>query len=267
MAGARFVELRGARVFVEEWGAGETLLCVHGLGGGSHFFSALGPALGTRCRTLALDLPGSGLSPLTTDFSFDSVAELLVSLARVESESKICLLGHSMGAILALEAVRQAPELAAGFIAVGGLSEALPESRSRIRARIEEIQRSGMAGRGEGFASMNLARRTQEERPEIAGLVAKLFDAQPIGGYTATAEALASWTARPLPSLEGVHCLAITGAEDRYAPPTAVREFAGTLPAGTRVEVVPDCGHLPFLEQPAAFAAIVKRFLETFMRV
>jgi 3-oxoadipate enol-lactonase len=263
MAGARFVDVRGTRVFVEEWGAGPTLLCVHGLGGGSHFFGALGYALATRWRTLALDLPGSGLSPLTADFSFDSLAELLVSLARIESESKVCLLGHSMGAILALEAVRQAPELAAGFIAVGGLSEALPESRSRIRARNEEIQHSGMAGRGEGFASVNLARRTQQERPEITGVLAKLFDLQPARGYTAAAEALASWTARPLPPLERVRCLAITGVEDRYAPPAAVQEFAGALPAGTGFEVMPDCGHLPFLEQPAAFAAIVKGFLET----
>jgi len=73
---------------------------------------------------------------------------------------------------------------------------------------------------------------------------------------------LAVFNLFPLPPLDGVKCLAITGEEDRYAPPDAVRKFADQLPEGTRVEVMRDCGHLPFLEQPEAFAEIVERFLD-----
>jgi pimeloyl-ACP methyl ester carboxylesterase len=35
------------------------------------------------------------------------------------------------------------------------------------------------------------------------------------------------------------------------------------IPDTPHLEVIPDCGHLPFLEQPDAFAAVVKSFLRT----
>jgi pimeloyl-ACP methyl ester carboxylesterase len=76
------------------------------------------------------------------------------------------------------------------------------------------------------------------------------------------AEALASWQARPLPDFAGLPCLLVTGEEDRYAPPDAVRAFAARFPAGTRVEVLRDCGHLPFFERPEAFAATITATLD-----
>ena len=75
------------------------------------------------------------------------------------------------------------------------------------------------------------------------------------------ADALSTWIARPLPPLGGVACLVITGEEDRYAPPDAIRTFARDLPAATRIEIMRDCGHLPFLEDPAACAALIQAFL------
>lgn len=61
--------------------------------------------------------------------------------------------------------------------------------------------------------------------------------------------------------MNDIPCLTITGDEDLYAPPDRVRAFAETLPHGTRVEVMRDCGHVPFLEQPDVFARLVEPFL------
>jgi 3-oxoadipate enol-lactonase len=141
------------------------------------------------------------------------------------------------------------------------LSDPLPAARSRIAARAQEIRRNGMAGLGGSVAAANLCAETIERRPELAALFSRVFELQPADGYIATAEALATWTARHPPPLDNVRCLAVTGEYDLYAPPDAVREFARTLPAGTEVQVVPHAAHLPFLEQPDAFAAIVRRFL------
>jgi len=66
-----------------------------------------------------------------------------------------------------------------------------------------------------------------------------------------------------LPPLDTVPCLVLTGDEDAYAPPDDVRAFAATLPRGTRVEILRDCGHLPFLERPDSCAAVVARTLES----
>jgi 3-oxoadipate enol-lactonase len=264
-------------MYVETWGDSEapTLLCLHGLGGGTHFFGALGVSLARsgKHRVVAIDQPGSGLSPLGgATFSFDAVADLIVTLARSERERSasvqpLYLLGHSMGTILALEVIRRAPDLAAALIIVGGLPEPLPGARTRIRDRVEAIRRrdlagfSRLAGIGAEVVAANFSGRSQAERPELTALFAKLFDRQDPVAYTATAEALAAWTARELPPLDRVPCLVITGEEDRYAPPDAIQSFARALPSGTRVEIMRDCGHLPFLEQPAAFASLVSSFL------
>lgn len=263
---AGFVDVGRARLYLDAWGAapGPVLLCLHGLGGGTHFFGALGAALTGQCRTIAVDLPGSGLSPpLEGSFSFDVVADLIVRLARAEQVRgpAMCLLGHSLGTILALEAIGRSPDLAAGLIIVGGLPEPLPLVRRRLRDRVSTIRQRGIAGLGAEVVEANFSRRSQTERPELTACFAKLFAGQNAAAYAATAEALAAWTARERPPLDRVACLAVTGEEDRYAPPDAIRAFARTLPARTRVEIMPDCGHLPFLEQPAPFAAIVSAFL------
>jgi pimeloyl-ACP methyl ester carboxylesterase len=251
-----------AKLHVQEWGAGPALLCIHGLGGGGHFFSALGPALAGCCRTIAVDLPGAGLSPPLPEFSFDTAASVVVSLARQHEWPHLCVLGHSMGTILALEAARGAPDLVRGLVLVGGLPEPTPAARARIAERVERVRRDGIIGVGEEAVVANFSERTRRERPELTGLFARLFEMQSADGYIDAAEALCAWTGRPLPPLAGVPCLAITGAEDLYAPPDEVRAFARSLPAGTEVEVLPDCGHLPFLEQPVTFSAIVRRFLD-----
>jgi 3-oxoadipate enol-lactonase len=254
---------RGTRVYIEEWGSGPTLVCLHGLGGGAHFFSTLGAALKHRFRTIALDFPGAGFSPPLPRCSFDAFAEIVVELIAKTGSPAQCVIGHSMGTIVALEAFRRVPALARGFIAVGGLSDPLPEARTRIAARAQEIRRNGMAGLGASVASANLSARTVDRRPELAALFARLFELQSPDGYVATSECLAAWESRQAPPLDAVRCLAVTGEHDLYAPPVAVRAFAATLPSGTDVQIVAGASHLPFLERPATFAATVSNFLET----
>ena len=120
-SGGRFIEVAGRRLFIEEWGSGPPLLCLHGLGGGTHFFSELGTLLSTRHRTIAFDFPGAGQSPSTLPISFEAFAEIVVALAAALNVSDPTLLGHSMGTIVGLEAIRVSPRLTSRFIAVGGV--------------------------------------------------------------------------------------------------------------------------------------------------
>lgn len=256
-----FLDLAGSRVHVRSWGTGPPLLCLHGLGGGTHFFAAVAPALAERRRVVAVDLPGSGTSPAWPAFSFEQAAEVLIALVAFESAAPVILLGHSMGTIVALEAIRRRPDLASALIVVGGLPEPLPGARTRIAERSSVVRTRGLAGLGEAVVTANFSRRTRAEQPDLTAGFAERFEQQDATAYAATAEALAAWQAPPLPPMSGVRCLVITGEDDLYAPPEAARAFARTLPGGTRIEVMPDCGHLPFLEQPAAFAAIVREFL------
>jgi pimeloyl-ACP methyl ester carboxylesterase len=260
--GAEFVEVAGARVRVVTWGSGPVVLCLHGLGGGTHFFGALGPALASSHRVVAVDLPGSGQSPRACRFSFESCAEITIALAR-RHVGPVHLLGHSMGAIIAIEAIRRAPGLAVSLLAVGGLPEPLAPSRERILARATIARQRGLLGLGPDVVEANFAACTRAEHPALTGLFAALFERQDAEAYAETAEALARWHAPALPPLDAVRCFVLTGAEDRYAPPDAADAFARSLPPGTRVEVTRDCGHLPMLERPGEFARRLEQFLQS----
>ncbi len=52
----------------------------------------------------------------------------------------------------------------------------------------------------------------------------------------------------------------VWGAEDRIVPPAYAAEFARLIP-GSRVTLIPGCGHFPQIEAPDAFHAAVTGFL------
>jgi pimeloyl-ACP methyl ester carboxylesterase len=54
-----------------------------------------------------------------------------------------------------------------------------------------------------------------------------------------------------------VPCIAISGADDQYAPPADVAAFVASMPIQTPHVVMPGVGHLPFFEAPAEFAAVL----------
>ena len=249
------------RIAVERWGTtGPTLLCLHGLGGSAAFFSDLGPALSGRCRVVAFDFPGSGRSAVPLNLTFDALAAAAIEVAQDLNPPRY-ILGHSMGTIIGLEAIRRSPGIAGGFLAVGGLLQPRADACERIAARIAMIEERGMTGLADMVAVANVSARTRAERPDVLTRVSAIFEGQPQDGYLATARALITWKERPLPPLEGVQCLAVTGAEDRYAPPDDVRALAALLPGARDAVIVPDCAHLPFLEDPLAFSQIVDAFL------
>jgi pimeloyl-ACP methyl ester carboxylesterase len=54
--------------------------------------------------------------------------------------------------------------------------------------------------------------------------------------------------------------LVITGEQDFITGPVSAREIAAEIP-GARLEILADCGHFIFVEQPDAFRDAVERFL------
>jgi pimeloyl-ACP methyl ester carboxylesterase len=71
---------------------------------------------------------------------------------------------------------------------------------------------------------------------------------------------LAKWLHRiKLPTL------LVWGANDVYLPPAYAAAWQKLI-ADAQLVVIPDCGHLPHVEQPAAFVAALEKFFDR-MRV
>jgi 3-oxoadipate enol-lactonase len=57
-------------------------------------------------------------------------------------------------------------------------------------------------------------------------------------------------------------CLVLRGREDRYAPAEESARFAASLPGPARFAELEGCAHMPFLEDPAAFASAIAGYLD-----
>jgi pimeloyl-ACP methyl ester carboxylesterase len=91
---------------------GQSFILLHGIGMGRRYWGALTDTLGQHGRVYALDLPGFGdapepETPLDMHQSGDLIAELV---ERLDIANPV-LVGHSMGAQVAVEAAARHPEL------------------------------------------------------------------------------------------------------------------------------------------------------------
>jgi pimeloyl-ACP methyl ester carboxylesterase len=259
---ARQIATRSGRpLVVDEDGAGPPLVAVHGLGGGAYFFTGMARRLRGCCRTFLVDLPGTGRSrPGSVPDSLEGWAEDLGDLA-AEIGEPVTFVGHSMGTMLALLAWRAWPQWMRACVFVGGLPRVRPAIRTRLSDRAVEIAARGLDGFGPRVSPGNFSPATLGARPEIVGTFERLFELQDADVYVRSIGLLLSGdTAAIAPTLT-IPCLSISGRDDSYAPPDAVKAFIDTIPGPPPMRVIDDCAHLPFFEAPEIFARAVGDFV------
>src|SRR5262245_4012463 len=102
-----------------EWGVGQPVIAMHPLGLDSSAFEGFGQVLARRgMRTIAIDLPGFGHSPVPDrPLTPATMAAPVIELARSLPIPPV-VLGVSMGGRVALEAALPAPDVFRGVIAI-----------------------------------------------------------------------------------------------------------------------------------------------------
>ena len=101
-------------------------LFVHGLGGSSLNWTALGLLLNDTIRGIAPDLPGFGRTPLAGAAGITEQAAVLIELLDREVDQPVHLFGNSMGGAVAVTLAAQRPDLIASLTLI---SPALPHPR------------------------------------------------------------------------------------------------------------------------------------------
>ena len=171
------------------------------------------------------------------------------------------LLGHSMGARIALEIMRHAPgRVTALVLADTGIHPAAPGEREKRYALRDVGRQQGFAALVDAWLPPMLAAARRDDAMLVAGLRTMCLRA----GQTRFEEQIEALLARPEVEdiLPAITCptLSITGALDSWSPPVQHERIAQLIP-GARLEIVAGAGHMLPVEDAPVFNAALRRWL------
>ncbi|WP_282761247.1 alpha/beta fold hydrolase [Komagataeibacter saccharivorans] len=118
-----------------------TIVFVHGVGMSLDFWAPQIDFFAPRYRCIAYDMLGHGLSalppeqPTLADYS-NQFTRLMDHL----NVPSVCLVGHSMGALITIEAGLRAPERVKRLIAMNGVYDRTVEQKAAIAARAAALK-------------------------------------------------------------------------------------------------------------------------------
>jgi pimeloyl-ACP methyl ester carboxylesterase len=193
----------------------------------------------------------------THDDSMSGIAQRILSSA----PPRFALVGLSMGGYVAFEILRQAPERVAKLVFLD--TTARPDTPEQTEQRRRQIEMA-RDGRFNGIAQLLFPRFVAAARHgdrALQAAVRQMAEATGAEGFVRQQTAIMG-RADSRPGLAAIACptLVVVGADDALTPPDRAAEIAAAIPRA-RQAVVPDCGHLSTLEQPAAVTALLVEFL------
>ena len=268
-----------------EAGSGDPpFLLIHGFGSSTAKWLDALPLLGADRRTIALDLPGFGVSDAPRGpYSPAWLAGAVRAFCDEIGVDRAIWTGNSLGGLVAIHGAAAWPDRVAGLI---GVDAALPVEGGRPNARIltsfiapalpgigELIYRQYVRRPAEVLVDESLERNfVRPERISDTTRRALVEDARGRRGRPDHARAVVRANRRMMWALSArrettwavlrsvrVPTLFIWGAADRLVPVEAGERAVKELP-GSELIVIDDCGHNPQMECPEEFAAFAIAF-------
>ena len=253
-------------LYYEDHGSGEPLLCIMGLAADSMAWVLQTPDFSKRYRTIIYDNRGVGRSSKPKGpYSIAQMADDAAGLLDALDIPRAHVLGVSMGGMIAQELALRHParartlQLHCTLGRIDPYGTLLVESLLRVRAR-EDREEWARA-----MLPWVICRKTVRERPEFVQLMLQRSLDNPYptsyAGLRRQAEAIGGHDTLDRLHAIRVPTLVTLGAEDILVPPAFSREVHARIP-GAELTVIPDAGHVHFLEQPELFNAAMLGFLK-----
>ncbi len=228
------------------------------------------PALASRTRVVAMDLPGAGQSekPPSSKFSYDfaAFAEVVLDVVAGLRLGRVSLVGHGLGAAVALACAASHPAMITKLVLVAPM--VYGDGQSPLD-RLAKVPLFGPMAIKQLVGASEFRRYFREyvfaEGANVpADRVRAHFDgfSSPAGREAAFATLRATSDRRPVVALVPrvrQETLVVTGRLDRLVPASQGRRLLREL--GSARLLALDTGHSPPEEAPAAFSSAVLDFL------
>jgi proline iminopeptidase len=289
-----FVDAHGVLIYYMELGTGTPLVIVHGGPGASHdyFLPYLLP-LARHNRVVFIDERGSGRSEKLEDakgYTTENMVEDVEAVRRALNLGKIDLLGHSYGGVLAQAYALKYQQhldklvLCSTFSSTSAMNQVFVRMKEKmpagLRERIDKMEKEGLFGHGKPYEQN---RYTSDYMVAAwgEGYFPYIYRNHPNPNEDPNANGNMSWdlyremwgshgefvidgnlksveyTDR-LSSIE-VPTLITVGDHDECDP--SLSETMHAKIKGSKLVVLPESGHMTFIDQPRMFIKTVDDFL------
>ena len=276
--GLHEVVLHGHRVFYRSAGDGPVLVLVHGITSTSDTWSNVLAYLAERFTVVAPDLLGHGESAKPRgDYSLGAYASGIRDLLIALGHERATFVGHSLGGGIAMQLAYQFPEHCERLVLVssGGLGRditALLRAASLPGAELVlpllASERVLGAGRALGRVLGRVGLRVHTDLGEVLRGHASLSDGEARAAFVHTLRPIVDPGGQRVDASDRLYLaqaipfLIIWGERDPIIPVEHALEAHRLVP-GSRLELFPQAGHFPHLDDPLRFVRLLVEFMET----
>ncbi|MFE9737514.1 alpha/beta fold hydrolase [Streptomyces sp. NPDC006477] len=277
--------------FYEDRGTGPALLLVHGHPFDHTMWQPQIDRFSRTHRVIAPDLRGYGATPLGThqapthpdstgsdatrpdptgpdpiaprSLGLDVFAEDLVALLDALEIDDCVLAGLSMGGQIAMELYRRHPGRVRGLV----LADTFPaaetdEGRKARNAMADRLLREGMRGYADEVLDRMVAPYNTHAAPHVHRMMCAT---DPVAAAAALRGRAERADHRRTLTTVAVPALVVVGRDDSYTPVADAEEMHALLPHAT-LAVIDGAAHLPNLERPEEFDAVLENYLRSLVR-
>ena len=252
----RFVEVPGGRVFVRCWQPAEAkstvpVILLHDSLGSVAQWRDFPLQLAERLQrpVIAYDRLGFGQSSArstlpSANFIVEEAEVIFPALCQSMDITRFCLLGHSVGGVMALTIAASQGEACEATITLAA------------QAFVEERTLAGIRAAQQQFAQAAVFNRLIKWHGDKAHWV--------LDAWTGTwlSPAFRGWTIDAwLPRIHSA-VLAIHGDSDEYGSIAFPQRIAAGVAGPSKQVIIPTCGHLPHAEQPAQVLDLIVGFIQ-----
>jgi len=247
-------------VVVEGRADGPTLLLMHSIGCDLRLWDPQVAALAGDFRVVRYDTRGHGGSDAPKgDYSRERLGQDALAVLDAVGADRAYLCGLSLGGITAQFLALHACDRVAGMIIAN--CAARIGTAEGWRQRAELVLGPGPAYMAHTAMTRFFSPRFRAANPDTVDVFRQRFSVTSPEGYAGCCAVLRDADFTGQLSAMSVPTIVIGGVLDEPTPLAQAEELAAGIPGASLVAL--DAGHLSNVEQPAAFAAAIRRILET----
>lgn len=243
---------------VHRAGSGPTLVFVHGFTTTSDFWREQPEAFSSDYQVIRINLPGHGASssPKDRPYTIDAFVKDVLTIFDRLAIHKAVLIGLSMGGTIAQRFALAYPDRLEALVLVGATAHGLGADvdAANVHKAIDEL---GIIKASQRVIERSFSPVTPRQTIEFAK--AEVVQTPEFVARQAITSLNESDYRSELHRIQ-MPTLIIVGKDDIITPPEESRVLANGI-AGSSLEIIPQAGHFPMLEQPETFNRLLKNFL------